>query len=134
MTRLVHALAFPKRIVVGLMAGLPLGGDTPAPVVEQLRQTADVKDLPLDLGAIPAETDVLLIVHPQNLPAPALFAIDQYVLRGGKALVFVDPYSETQAALAGAAAPGAALASDLEPLFKAWGLRLMPGIVAGDRR
>lgn len=133
LTRLVHALAFPKRIVVGLMTALPLGGDKPAPIIEQLRQTVDVKDLPLDLATIPSGTDVLLVVHPQNLSDRTQFAIDQFVLKGGKALVFVDPYSETQAALAGAAT-GGPTGSDLDRLFKAWGLRLMPGIVAGDRR
>jgi ABC-type uncharacterized transport system involved in gliding motility auxiliary subunit len=132
LTRLVHALAFPKRTVVGLMTALPLGGDTPAPIVEQLRQTVDVKDLALDLAAIPPDTDVLVIVHPQNLPERTQFAIDQYVLKGGKALIFVDPYSEAQAALPNAA--GAPTASDLDRLFKAWGFKLLPNVVAGDRR
>jgi ABC-type uncharacterized transport system involved in gliding motility auxiliary subunit len=132
LTRLVHTLAFPKRTIVGLMTALPLGGDTPAPIIEQLRQTIDVKDLPLDLAAIPPGTDVLLIIHPQNLPEQTQYAIDQYVLRGGKALIFVDPYSETQAALPGAA--GTATASNLDRLFQAWGFKLLPEIVVGDRR
>ena len=132
LTRLVHALAFPKRTVVGLMTALPLGGDTPAPIVEQLRQTVDVKDLPLDLSAIPPGTDVLLVVHPQDLPEKTQFAIDQYVLKGGKALVFVDPYSEAQVALASTA--GKSTASGLDRLFTAWGVKLLPDIVAGDRR
>jgi ABC-type uncharacterized transport system involved in gliding motility auxiliary subunit len=132
LTRLVHTLAFPKRTIIGLMTGLPLDGAEPAPIVEQLRQTADVKDLPLDTTAIPPGTDVLMIVHPQNLAQPTQLAIDQYVLGGGKALIFVDPYSEAQAAAQPNAA-GAATGSDLETLFKAWGFRLVPGIVAGDR-
>jgi ABC-type uncharacterized transport system involved in gliding motility auxiliary subunit len=134
LTRLVHALAFPKRTVIGLISSLPLGGAEPAPIIEQLRQTDDVKDLPLDSAAIPANTDVLLIVHPQNLSAATQFAIDQYVLKGGKALVFVDPYSEIQASRPSMPnSPPPPTASDLEPLFKAWGFRLVPGIVAGDR-
>ncbi len=132
LTRLVHALAFPKRTIVGLMTALPLGGDTSAPIVEQLKQTVDVKDLPLDLAAIPPDTDVLLVVHPQELPERTQFAIDQYVLKGGKALIFVDPYSEAQAALPGAA--GKSMASGLDRLFTAWGFKLVPDIVVGDRR
>jgi ABC-type uncharacterized transport system involved in gliding motility auxiliary subunit len=136
LTRLIHTLANPKRTVVGLLTSLPLDGGEPTPIIEQLRQSDDVKDLPLDTAAIPADIDVLLIVHPQNLAPATQFAIDQYVLKGGKALIFVDPYSELQASLqpAGASAPGGALGSDLDPLFKAWGFRLMPGVVAGDRR
>jgi ABC-type uncharacterized transport system involved in gliding motility auxiliary subunit len=132
LTRLVHALAFPKRKVAGLVTSLPLGGETPAPIIEQLRQTVDVKDLPLDIVAIPPDTDVLLIIHPQSLPENTQFAIDQYVLKGGKALIFVDPYSESQAALVNAA--GKSTASDLGRLFKAWGVKLVDGVVAGDRR
>ncbi|HUI35020.1 MAG TPA: Gldg family protein [Stellaceae bacterium] len=132
LTRLVHSLAFPKRPVAGLMSALPLDGETPAPIVEQLRQTVDVKNLPLDLAAIPADTDVLIVVHPQNLPDKTQFAIDQYVLKGGKAVVFVDPYSEAQAALASTA--GKSTASDLDRLFTAWGVKLLPDVVVGDRR
>ena len=132
LTRLVHALAFPKRVAVGLMTALPLDGETPAPIIEQLRQTVDVKDLPLDLAVIPPDIDVLLVVHPQDLPERTQFAIDQYVLKGGKALVLVDPYSEAQATLPNAA--GKSTASDLPRLFNAWGFKLVPDIVAGDRR
>ena len=82
--------------------------------------------------AVPTGTDVLLLVHPQDLPEATLYAIDQFVLKGGKALVFVDPYSEAQAALPGAAAKP--VASSLDRLFSAWGFKFLPGIVAGDRR
>lgn len=144
LTRLVHTLAFPKRTVVGLLSSLPLEGDSmaamqglaarPTAVIDQLRQLDDVEELTTALTSIPAGIDVLMMVQPQNLPDKALFAIDQYVLKGGKALIFVDPYSELQASLAGHAQnPEASNASNLEPLFKAWGLRLVPDVVAGDR-
>lgn len=144
LTRLVHALAFPKRTVVGLMSALPLQGDphavlqggSPAgmPIIDQLSQIDDVEPVFVAADTIPADTDVLMIVQPQNLPEKTLFAIDQYVLKGGKALIFVDPYSELQAAITErdklAATP---MGSNLEPLFKAWGVRLLPDVVAGDR-
>ncbi|HEX3884272.1 MAG TPA: Gldg family protein [Stellaceae bacterium] len=141
LTRLVHTLAFPNRTVVGLMSSLPLEGDpmaalqgqpsTPMAVIDQLRQLYDVKDIAPSVDAIPAGTEVLMLVHPQNLPDKTLFAIDQFVLGGGKALVFVDPYSELQAASPSRA--NAAPASNLEPLFAAWGVKLLPNVVAGDR-
>jgi len=146
LTRAIHALASPKRTVVGLMSPVPLVVDPtaslqgkqsePLAVIAQLKQVNDVVNLSPDIDAIPKNVDVLMLVHPQHLPDATLFAIDQFVLRGGKALVFVDPYSEIQAALpsphsdAGATDPPA---SDLETLFKTWGLVLMPGVVAGDR-
>jgi ABC-type uncharacterized transport system involved in gliding motility auxiliary subunit len=141
LTRLVHSLAFPKRTVVGLISGLPLDGDPmaalrgrgsrPTAVLQQLRQLDDVETLSAALDGIPAGTDVLMLVHPQNLPEKTLFAIDQFVLQGGKALVFVDPYSELQAR---GARPGSPADSNLDRLFKAWGVKLLPDTVAGDRR
>jgi ABC-type uncharacterized transport system involved in gliding motility auxiliary subunit len=141
LTRLVHALAFPKRTVVGLISSLPLAGNPaaieqgqplrPMAVLNQLREVDDVQPLPEALDAIPAGTDVLMLVQPQRLPDKTLFAIDQFVLRGGKALVFVDPYSEFQAR---DGTTEKTVGSDLEPLFKAWGLKLLPDQIAADRR
>jgi ABC-type uncharacterized transport system involved in gliding motility auxiliary subunit len=139
LTRLIHQLAFPKRTKVDLISGLPLDGNPmarltggpsqPSAVLTQLRQLYDVDSLATSVDAIPAGTDVLLLVHPHNLPAKTLYAIDQYVLRGGKALVFVDPVSEVSGHEG-----GAARSSDLPRLFKAWGIKMLPGVVAGDRR
>ncbi|MFZ2006276.1 MAG: Gldg family protein [Stellaceae bacterium] len=145
LTRLVHALANPKRTVVGLMSDLPLvvdptaalQGKTPEPlaVISQLKQVDDVQNLSPDIEAIPANIDVLMVVQPTHLSDATQFAIDQYVLKGGKALVFVDPYSEIAAAVPGHdAATAPPPSSDLEKLFKAWGLTMLPGVVAGDRR
>ena len=141
LTRLVHALAVPKRIVVGLISSLPLDGDPaaaargragrPAAILQQLRQLNDVQVLPAVFDAVPTGTDVLMLVHPQDLPEKTLYAIDQFVLRGGKAIVFVDPYSELAAR---SERPGAAAGSDLARLFKPWGVRLLPDTVAADRR
>src|SRR5438874_468125 len=142
LTRLIHNLAVPKRTTVGLISSLPLEGDMmavmrgravrPLAIIDQLRQTARIETIGADLDAVPSDIDVLMLVHPQNLPDKTLFAIDQFVLKGGKALVFVDPYSELQAGER--TRPGAPADSDLEPLFKKWGVRLLPNTIAGDRR
>ena len=146
LTRLVHALANPKRTVVGLMSSLPLvvdptaalQGKTPEPlaIISQLKQVDDVQSLSPDIDAIPANIDVLMIVQPSHLSDATQFAIDQYVLKGGKAIVFVDPYSEIAAAMPGHGDPATTPlpSSDLERLFKAWGFTMLPGVVAGDRR
>ena len=141
LTRLVHNLAVPKRTTVGLVTSLPLEGDVmaamrgqpmrPMAIIEQLRQVARVETIGEQFDAVPADIDVLMLAHPQNLSQKTLFAIDQFVLKGGKALVFVDPYSELQASER--TQPGMPADSDLEPLFKKWGVRLLPNTVAGDR-
>jgi ABC-type uncharacterized transport system involved in gliding motility auxiliary subunit len=145
LTKLIHSLAVPKRTVLGLISTLPLEGDMmammqgrqsqPTAVFEQLQQLDKIETLGADLAAIPADVDVLMLVHPQNLAPKTLFAIDQFVLKGGKALIFVDPHSEMQAGQRNPmAAPDTATASNLVPLFKAWGFEMLPNVVAGDRR
>ena len=145
LTKLVHALAFPKKTVVGLMTPLPLEGDMmammrgrpspPMTVIEQLQQLDQVKSLGSDIDAIPADIDVLMLVHPQKLPEKTMFAVDQFVLKGGKALVFVDPLSELQASRPSQRnPPGSTTSSDLERLFKSWGFEVPANTVVGDRR
>jgi ABC-type uncharacterized transport system involved in gliding motility auxiliary subunit len=145
LTKLVHSLAFPKKTVVGLMTTLPLEGDImammqgrpsrPMAVIEQLRQLDEVKPVAPNVDAIPADIDVLLLAQPQNLSDKTLYAIDQFVLKGGKLLVLVDPHSELQAAQRDPRNPsGGSTAGDLDRLFKSWGVELVPATVAGDRR
>jgi ABC-type uncharacterized transport system involved in gliding motility auxiliary subunit len=145
LTKLVHALAFPKKTVIGLITALPLEGDMmammrgrpsePMTVIEQLQQLDQIKPLAAGIDAVPPDIDVLMLVHPQNLPDKTLFAIDQFVLKGGKALVFVDPLSEFQASHPSQLnPPGSPNSSNLERLFKAWGFDIPSNVVAGDRR
>src|SRR5215469_2179823 len=145
LTKLVHALAVPKKTVVGLITTLPLEGDVmammrgrpsaPMTVIEQLQQIDQIKPLATGIDAVPADIDVLMLVHPQNLPEKTLFAIDQFVLKGGKALVFVDPLSELQASHPSQLnPPGSPNSSNLDRLFKSWGFEVPADIVAGDRR
>jgi ABC-type uncharacterized transport system involved in gliding motility auxiliary subunit len=145
LTKMIHAVATPKKTVVGLITALPLEGDFaaalqgrplhPYAIMTQLQQLFEMRTLSTDVDKIDPDVDVLMIAHPQNLPPKTLYAIDQFVLGGGRALVFVDPYSETQQLHPSQfAPPGSGSGSDLEPLLKAWGVTLVPKMVAGDRQ
>ena len=144
LTKLIAGLANPHKTVVGLATQLPLEGDlmaamqgrplVPYVVLEQMRQLYDVKSLGTDFDTVPSNIDVLMLVHPQNLSDKTLYAIDQFVLKGGRALVFVDPDSETQRLHPSQLnPPGVSNASSLDKLFTAWGLRMVPKMVAADR-
>ncbi|MHC5349595.1 GldG family protein [Metapseudomonas furukawaii] len=140
-SRLVQGLAKPERPVVGVLSGLQLNGGfdmmsrQPTPpwmVMEEVRQLFQIESLKADVDQIPDKVSVLLLVHPKNLPQQTLYAIDQFVLRGGKLLAFVDPWSEADSGMEMPGEPGGDKASDLAPLFKAWGLEMLPGKVLGD--
>lgn len=139
-SRLINSLAQREPPVVGVLSGLPLNGGfdmlarQPSPpwrVMEEIRQLFRIESLDAEIDEIPAHVSVLMLVHPKQLPPPTLYAIDQFVLRGGKLLAFIDPYSEADA---GSGFPGEDIdrASSLDPLLAAWGVRLVPDQVLAD--
>ncbi len=142
LTRMVHSLAESERPVVGVLGTLPVFGisspyqtpDTvPVPwaVVEQMQQIFEVRELDprSELGE---DIDVLMLVHPQGFEPALLYRIDQFVLGGGKALVFVDPHAEAQppTMMGGVSEPDRR--SDAGPLLAAWGVELEADTVVGD--
>jgi ABC-type uncharacterized transport system involved in gliding motility auxiliary subunit len=144
LTKLIHSLAFPKKTVVGLITALPVEGDImaamqgrpmqPFAIIEQLRQLYELRTIGSDLDKISPDVDVLMVIHPQNLSDKTQYAIDQFVLGGGRALVFVDPHSEIQQSRPNQFnPPGSPAGSNLDKLFAAWGLQMVPDAVAGDR-
>ncbi|MFV0456992.1 MAG: Gldg family protein [Pseudomonas sp.] len=141
-SRLVQSLATAQLPVVGVLSGLQINGGfdmrtqqatPPWMVLEDIRQLFHIESLKQDIDMIPTNVSVLMLVHPKQLPEQTLYAVDQFVMRGGKVLVFVDPFSEAD--------PGSAMgpggfaeekASELEPLFRAWGLRMPADQVVAD--
>jgi ABC-type uncharacterized transport system involved in gliding motility auxiliary subunit len=145
LTRLIHNLAVPHKTVVGLMSTLPLAGNVaammqgrpsqPMAVLTELRQLYKIKPLSTTLTAIPADVNVLMLAQPPKLSPQTLRAIDRFVLKGGTALVFADPYSELQAASHNPMAPPpTSPIGNLAPLFKSWGIAVPANVIAGDRR
>jgi ABC-type uncharacterized transport system involved in gliding motility auxiliary subunit len=83
-----------------------------------------------DLDKLPDDARVLMVVHPQNLSEKALYSIDQWVMAGKPAMIFVDPYAENQTGPRGMPLPDPS--SNLEPLFKAWGVKFDTKRAIGD--
>ena len=147
LTRLVHELSNPSRPVLGLISSLPLNGDPrammmrvpgagqPFQVMTQLRQFFTVKDVGPDAQSIPSDVQVLMVAHAQDLPVTALYAIDQFVMRGGKLLALTDPHSESQAARPDPTGrPAGPTSSSLDRLFNAWGIEAPSDRVVLDQR
>ena len=142
LTRAFYNLGNPKRRVVGVISTLPINGGydpqrgptEPWVVMSQIGQLFDVRDLGIEIAVIPADVDVLMVVHPKDLVPPTRYAIDQFVLGGGKAMVFVDPFSEFAASVPDPENPARLHNSWLPELFKSWGVELAPGLFVGDRQ
>lgn len=136
-TQLIYQLSSPKQKTLGLMSSLPLQGAGDSwMVTERLQQSFTLFPLEMDVKTIPENIDMLMIVHPKNLSDTTLYAIDQFVLKGGHAMVFVDPYSETEQLPSDPQNPLASLQaprnSDLKKLFEAWGVELVADKIVAD--
>jgi ABC-type uncharacterized transport system involved in gliding motility auxiliary subunit len=143
LTRLVYELSDPKRAVVGVMSSLPIDGDPRmmmmgrggAPWVSmlELKQSFSVREVPLDAQVIDPDIQVLIVAQAQGLKPATLYAIDQFVMRGGRLLALVDPHSEAEAATPDPSGmPRLNTGSDLAKLFDAWGITFDPTHVVGD--
>ena len=151
LSKLVYELSNPDRPVVGVMSSLPVDGNPqlmmmamrqgmsgsalgqPYASTMLLRQTNSVKPVPLDAQVIPADIKVLLVADAQNLSDATQYAIDQFVMRGGRLMVMVDPWSDALASTPNpAGGPPANTGSDLHRLFAAWGIQYDPSKVVGS--
>ncbi len=146
LTKLIYGLANPKKRVIGAISTLPvfggfagMQGDQPQfrqpwTIATHLQEVMEVRPLGDDVKEIPKEVDTLLVIHPKDLPEPTRYRIDQFVLKGGKALVLVDPLSEEDRAQPNPGQPGVPpkTGSDLPDLFEQWGLRLVKDKIATD--
>lgn len=142
--KLISGLAGPAKPVVGVLSGLNLsggfdparGGITPAWVInDELGSLFELRPLETTLTRIDDDVELLMLVHPKNLSDDTLYAIDQFVLRGGRLLAFVDPHAEAESAGEGADPMASMMAdksSTLGTLFDAWGVEFDPARVVLD--
>jgi ABC-type uncharacterized transport system involved in gliding motility auxiliary subunit len=141
--KLIYQLAHPKKPVVAWLSTLPMTGGfnpqsgqmrQPWMVYQQAEQLFDMQTLQPTAASISPDVRVLVLVDPKNLSPATQFAIDQYALRGGHILAFVDPDAEAdQSAGNPMEAMGADRASHMSKLLTAWGVDFDPDEVVADR-
>lgn len=137
LTRLIQRVAQSTPRVVGILSSLPVFGrmqrsplsgqpemEAPWYFVSQLREDYTVKEIAPDTTRIDPAIELLVVVHPKELGPNLEYAIDQYIVGGGNALIFVDPLclSDPGAGPQGYMMP--TRSSSLPMLFKAWGLSM----------
>ncbi len=138
--KLLYELNQVSKPSIGVISSLPVDGnpvlsEQPWTVMQQLGQLFDVKTLnPATLKQVDEHMKVLLLIQPKRLPPDAQYAIDQYVLRGGHLVVFVDPDAELDNTPYTADSPTFPdHGSDLPRLFAAWGVSYDPNKIVLDR-
>ncbi|WP_430459589.1 Gldg family protein [Thalassolituus sp. LLYu03] len=146
LTKLIYQVEQTHPVVIGLLSGLNVrggfdmqsGGPTPAwAAIDQLEGLYDVRSLSPELTSIDADVDVLMLIQPPEMTDATLYAIDQFALRGGRVLAFVDPLAEAAqngGMMAGMMADTGDQGSptSLSKLLTAWGVDWNPDQVVLD--
>jgi ABC-type uncharacterized transport system involved in gliding motility auxiliary subunit len=148
-TRAIANVMTTDKQVIGVVSGLPVFGQPMNPMMMQMGQRGQepwvfiselkrdftVREVPMTADKIDDDIKVLVVVHPKNASDKLQYAIDQFVLRGGKLVAFLDPLSivesqsmPQQQRFQMAAQGG----SNLEKLLKAWGIEFDANKVVAD--
>ena len=137
LTKLISSLAKTSLPKVGVYSGIDIQGgfdymtrqSTPAwTILDYIQQGFQVEWIDDNATEI-SDIDVLLLIAPQNLSEKLKFAVDQFVIGGGRTIVFLDPYAETIAAQGGAPS---IQRSDLADLLPNWGVKLREEMFVTD--
>jgi ABC-type uncharacterized transport system involved in gliding motility auxiliary subunit len=142
LVRAIARVGSAERPKIGLMAGLPVLGERFNPFTRQssepwvlaneLKRDFEVKEVPLTAKEIDKDLNVLLVIHPRDVQPATEYALDQFVMRGGKLIAFVDPYAYFDQMPTMPGMPQMPSGSTLPTLFNAWGLNMDPGKVVSD--
>ncbi|OGA64805.1 MAG: hypothetical protein A3G81_31710 [Betaproteobacteria bacterium RIFCSPLOWO2_12_FULL_65_14] len=142
LVRAIARVGNPARPKIGLMSGLPVLGEKFNPFTRQssepwvlaneLKRDFEVKEIPMSAKEIDKDVNVLLLIHPRDIQPLTEYALDQFVLRGGKLIAFVDPYAYFDQTPTMPGVPPQPSSSTLPTLFKAWGVAMNPEKVISD--
>jgi gliding motility-associatede transport system auxiliary component len=143
LARAVARVGVAEQPTIGLMSALPVLGEKFNPFTRQssepwvlaneLKRDFNVRPVNMTATSIEKDLNVLLVIHPRDITEATEYALDQFVLRGGKLVVFVDPYAyfdQQPSPMPGVG--GGGTSSTMPRLFKAWGVGMNPGKVIAD--
>jgi len=144
-TRAITRVASTAKPVIGIMSALPVLGRPLNPMLKQqptepwvlateLQNLFTVKKVELNAEKIPDDIKVLLVIHPRDVSETTEYALDQFILRGGKMIAFLDSYAyfDQQPDMQNPLGGNAAGQSTFYHLLKQWGLGMEMGKVVGD--
>jgi ABC-type uncharacterized transport system involved in gliding motility auxiliary subunit len=144
-TRAIAQVMQERRPVIGVLSAIPVFGRPmelmlgrlptgPWIAIQELQRNFDVRPVPMESTRIPDDVKVLLVIHPRDLSDAGEYAIDQFVMRGGRLIAFLDPYAffDQQRNLENPLAGNTASESTFRHLLGAWGYAMPTGKIAAD--
>lgn len=149
LTRAISQVMKTEKPVVGVMSSLPImgvpmnpmmmrmgqqGQQPPWVMISELQRDFEVKEVPMAGGPIPPEIKVMLVVHPKQVTDDVQYALDQFVMRGGKLIGLLDPMAivDQQPQQPNNPMGSPPSSSNLEKLLQAWGVTFESTKVVAD--
>ncbi len=143
-SRAISRVFNPERPVIGVMTPLQAFGQPqqmrqfgqqpsePWVLISELKRDFTVKQLFITADKIDEEIKVLVLIHPKEITEATQYAIDQFIMRGGKLIAFVDPICYFDQQGQNPMMGGGPSSSTLDKLFKAWGVEFDTTKVVAD--
>ncbi|MDE0152603.1 MAG: Gldg family protein [Gammaproteobacteria bacterium] len=144
-SQLIYALTNPAKPVVGVLTGLQVFGgfdlasqrSTPQwAILDHIERLFEARQIDVEAGVIDPDIRILMLIHPKDLSEKMLYAVDQFLMRGGRLMLFADPYADKDPMFQDASNPpdsGGIQASDIDRLLDAWGLEINMDAIVADR-
>ncbi len=144
-SQLVYSLTNPAKPVVGILTNLQVFGGfdlasqraTPQwAILDQIEQLFEVRQIDVESGEIDPDIRIMMLIHPKGLSEEMLYAVDQFLMRGGRLMLFADPYADKDPMFQDASNPpdaGGIQASEIKRLLDVWGLKIDMDAIVADR-
>lgn len=139
--QIISTLSNAKPAVVGIMSSLPIMGDmnaqmqgrpmVPWAIAKKIKNNFDVINLPASIDDLPREIDVMMVVHPQKMSLRSIYELEQFLFRGGRAMIFIDPKAESD--LSSGPDSVSSSTSTMQFLLNQWGIEVPEGQLLGDK-
>ena len=141
LAQMIHALSDLESSVIGIMSSLPIMGDMqaqmqggvliPWAIARHLTTNFKVINLPETIDTLPKGISVMMVVHPRAMNERALYELEQFLFRGGRALIFIDPKAESDVSMSPDQVSTSA--NGLQALLEQWKIRVPDSQLVGDR-
>ena len=141
LVQMINTLSNTEPAVVGIMSSLPVMGDmsaqmqgrplVPWSIAKKIKDNFSVINLPQSIDDLPSNIDVMMVVHPQQMNQRAIYELEQFLFRGGRAMIFIDPKAESDSSLG----PNTTSSStdNIQFLLAQWGIEVPTGQLLGDK-
>lgn len=140
LTRAIASLSSFNRRNIGIMSpDIPLidtsyrgkKANKDCTFIKLLRQDYNIVEISPSISEIPLEIETVILFTTSKLPANSAYVIDQFVMRGGKLMVMIDPHSIYEDKIKGITSP---VGSDINILLEKWGITYGENLVIGDKQ